>query len=93
MPSQKSLLIPAAHDEPHFHFTAYQPIFHLPQGIIYNTDEERRLVHNKWHNENVPYCVAGIGVKESQSEIQYTSEDDSAAYLEFIPANSLYLLT
>jgi glycosyltransferase involved in cell wall biosynthesis len=89
---QKSLLIPAAHDEPHFHFTAYQPIFHLPQGIIYNTDEERRLVHNKWHNENVPYCIAGIGVKESKSELQDTSEDDSAAYLEFIPANSRYLL-
>ena len=52
---RKSVLIPAAHDEPHFHFDAFQPIFHLPQGILYNTVEERRLVHGRWHNEHIPY--------------------------------------
>ncbi|MBD3308421.1 glycosyltransferase family 1 protein, partial [candidate division KSB3 bacterium] len=46
---RKSLLIPAAHDEPHFYFTAFQPIFHLPQGILYNTNEERRLVQTQWN--------------------------------------------
>ena len=61
---QKSLLIPAAHDEPHFYLNAFQPIFHLPQGIVYNTEEERRLVHRQWHNAHVPFCVAGAGIDD-----------------------------
>lgn len=65
--SRKSVLIPAAHDEPHFYFSAYQPIFHLPRGICYNTDEERRLVQGQWHNMHIPYCVAGAGLTETSS--------------------------
>lgn len=62
--SYKSILIPAAHDEPHFYLQAYQPIFHLPQGICYNTDEERRLVQRQWRNTQVPWCVAGAGLSQ-----------------------------
>lgn len=58
----KSLLIPAAHDEPHFAFTAFQPIFHLPRGILYNTPEEKLLVQRTWRNQAVPCRVAGAGV-------------------------------
>jgi glycosyltransferase involved in cell wall biosynthesis len=58
----KSLLLPTAHDEPQFHFSAFQPLFHLPQGIIYCTAEERRLVQQTWHNHQVPSCVAGVGI-------------------------------
>ena len=61
---RKSVLIPAAHDEPHFKFAAYQPIFHLPRGIIYCTHEERRIVQAQWQNARVPSCVAGVGVGE-----------------------------
>ncbi len=32
--SRKSLLIPAAHEEPHFYLQAYQPIFHLPWNLL-----------------------------------------------------------
>ena len=61
---RKSVLIPAAHDEPQFKFAAYQPIFHLPRGIIYCTNEERRIVQAQWQNHRVPSCVAGVGVEE-----------------------------
>ena len=61
---RKSVLIPAAHDEPQFKFAAYQPIFHLPRGIIYCTSEERRIVNAQWQNHRVPSCVAGVGVEE-----------------------------
>jgi glycosyltransferase involved in cell wall biosynthesis len=74
---RKSILIPAAHDEPHFYFTAFQPIFHLPQGIIYNTDEERRLVHQKWQNDQVPCCIAGAGI-EPNNKGQAVSSQQSA---------------
>ena len=66
--SRKSILIPAAHDEPHFHFTIFQSIFHLPQGIIYNTSEERRLVHRTWQNEQVPSCIAGVGISQNDED-------------------------
>jgi glycosyltransferase involved in cell wall biosynthesis len=61
---RKSILIPAAHDEPHFHFSAFQSIFHLPQGMIFSTQEERRLVHERWQNEQIPSCIAGVGLEE-----------------------------
>jgi glycosyltransferase involved in cell wall biosynthesis len=66
--SQRSILIPTAHDEPHFHFTIFQPIFHLPQGIIYNTDEERRLVQRTWQNKEVPSCIAGVGISKNSED-------------------------
>lgn len=63
---RKSLLIPAAHDEPHFHLDLFQPLFHLPRGIIFNTAEEKRLVHERWHNEQIPWCIAGAGVGDGE---------------------------
>ena len=63
---RKSILIPAAHDEPHFHFTAFQPIFQLPQGLIFSTKEERRLVRERWRNKHIPSCIAGVGLEESE---------------------------
>ncbi len=61
--SRKSLLIPAAHDEAHFHLSLFQPIFHLPQGIIYSTAEEQRLVQHTWQNAHIPSCIAGAGIE------------------------------
>lgn len=65
---RKSILIPAAHDEPHFHLTIFQPIFHLPQGIIYNTSEEQRLVQRTWQNKAVPSCIAGVGISQNNAD-------------------------
>ena len=72
---RKSLLIPAAHDEPQFYFTAYQPIFHIPLGIMYNTNEERRLVQTTWGNSYIPWCIAGVGVSPSGSDQPAPSTD------------------
>lgn len=66
----KSVLIPAAHDEPHFAFSAFQPIFHLPRGIIYCTNEERRFVQSQRNNQRVPSCVAGVGVEDADNAPQ-----------------------
>lgn len=63
----KSLLIPAAHEEPHFAFTAFQPIFHLPRGIFYNTPEEKMLVERTWQNASIPSCIAGVGVAQTDT--------------------------
>jgi glycosyltransferase involved in cell wall biosynthesis len=66
---RKSVLIPAAHDEPHFYFSAFQPMFHLPRGILYNTPEEKMLVERTWQNTSVPSCIAGAGMTHSDTTI------------------------
>ncbi len=81
---QKSVLIPAAHDEPHFAFSAFQPIFHLPRGIIYCTHEERRFVQAQRHNQRVPSCVAGVGVEESETTQAEPLEAFPSPYLLYV---------
>lgn len=92
---RKSLLIPAAHDEPHFYFTAFRPIFHLPLGIMYNTDEERRLVQTTWENDYVPWCIAGMGVSASGDEQPVSSTEPETAedpQERFVLPDSPYIL-
>ena len=90
--SRKSVLIPAAHDEPHFYLQAYQPIFHLPQGICYNTEEERRLVQRQWQNAHIPWCVAGAGVTTAPADSSSEAEEaPAAAPLTFPQPYALYV--
>jgi len=88
---RKSVLIPAAHDEPHFHFTAFQPIFHLPRGIIYNTPEERRLVQTTWQNVQVPCCIAGVGVSDNPEDASRQADASFRAQLEQFSPYLLYV--
>ncbi len=60
--SDKSLLVPTAHDEPALDFRIFQALFHLPRGILYNTEEERAMVHARFGNAYVPNVIAGLGV-------------------------------
>ena len=59
---ERALLIPTAHDELPLALAPYRALFHLPRGIGYLTPEERRLVHARFHNEDVPDLVLGIGL-------------------------------
>ncbi len=58
----KALLIPTAHDEPPLSLDCMRPLFHLPRGIVYNSEEERDLIHKQFRNEHVPWEVIGAGV-------------------------------
>lgn len=58
----KSIFIPTAHDEPYIYLDIYNPVFTSPKGIIYLTDEEKKLVQNIFHNENIINKVIGIGI-------------------------------
>jgi glycosyltransferase involved in cell wall biosynthesis len=58
----KSLLLPCAHDEPPLHLEIFRALFHLPRGLIFNTDEERRLVHSTFGNDYLPWTVCGAGI-------------------------------
>lgn len=60
--AEKSLLVPMAHDEPPLHLGIFRSLFHLPRGLIFNTDEERRFVHETFRNDYLPWTVCGAGI-------------------------------
>ena len=62
--SDKSILVPMAHDEPPIHLDIFKEVFNAPKGIIYLTPEERRLIINTFRNDHIPSVVAGLGFDE-----------------------------
>lgn len=58
----KAILVPTAHDEPCINFKIYDDIFTKIKGIIYLTEEEKKFVNKRFHNEFVPSYVAGVGI-------------------------------
>lgn len=61
--ADKALLVPTAHDEPPIYFGIYKSLFHSPRAILYNTEEERRLVQRLFGNEYIPSTIAGVGIE------------------------------
>lgn len=61
--SDKAFLVPTAHDDPFVHMAVFRPLFHLPRGIFYLTEPERRLVQRVTRNSYVPHTVTGVGVE------------------------------
>src|SRR2546428_786410 len=59
---ERAVLVPTAHDEPALGLSIYEPVFHAPRAIAFNTDEERALVHRRFRNERVPNDIFGVGV-------------------------------
>ena len=59
---ERAVLVPTAHEESAIGLAAYKPVFHGPRAIAYNTEEERRMVWRRFHNERVSNEVVGVGV-------------------------------
>ena len=59
---ERAVFVPTAHDEPALGLSIYDPVFHAPRAIAFNTAEERALVHGRFHNERVPNGIFGVGV-------------------------------
>lgn len=59
----KAIFIPTAHQEPFIHFKMYREVFEAPKAYVFLTDEEKQLVHDIFHNEDIPYEVMGVGVE------------------------------
>lgn len=58
----RAVLVPTAHAEPAIELSIYEPVFHAPRVIAYNTEEERALVRRRFHNERVASDIMGVGV-------------------------------
>ena len=59
---ERAVLVPTAHDEPAIRLSIYEPVFHAPRAIAFNTEEERAMVQRRFHNERVPNDILGVGV-------------------------------
>lgn len=63
----RAMLVPTAHDEPPIYLSIFQNLFHLPQAILYNTEEERNFVTSKFHNGAIPCDIVGTGIDVPES--------------------------
>jgi glycosyltransferase involved in cell wall biosynthesis len=61
--ADKAIVIPTAHDEPFLKMRMYRDVFCKPKGFFYNTEEERILINDKFHNNDIPSELGGVGVE------------------------------
>lgn len=61
----KSILIPTAHDETPIYLNIFRRMFQLPQGIFYQTKEEKEFVERKFQVKSIPNNdgYGGVGVE------------------------------
>ena len=58
----RSILVPAAHDEPTIHFDLYRDVFRLPRAVGYLSEPERRFVAQTFQRDAVIEETVGCGV-------------------------------
>ena len=71
----KAVFVPTAHDEEPIYMNIFDELFNNVKGIVYLTEEEKKFVNEKFHNENVPSIVNGMG-------IDIPAEDNSKEFCE-----------
>lgn len=60
--ADKAIFIPTAHQEPYIHFKLYEEVFRAPKAYIFLTDEEKKLVEDKFQISEKPNDVMGVGI-------------------------------
>jgi glycosyltransferase involved in cell wall biosynthesis len=65
---EKALLVPTAEEDPAIGLTVFKELFRAPRGIVYLTPEERALVQEAGHNQDVPSTVIGSGLNLPPSD-------------------------
>ena len=58
----KAVFVPTAHDEEPIYMNIFDELFNNVKGIVYLTEEEKKFINEKFHNENVPSIVNGMGI-------------------------------
>jgi glycosyltransferase involved in cell wall biosynthesis len=57
----KALLVPTAERDPAIGLGIFGPTFRGVRAVMYNSHEERAMIHAATHNEQVPGVVVGVG--------------------------------
>lgn len=58
----RAVLHPTAHDEPPLRLPIFEDMFRIPKALVFLTDEERSIVHDRFEVSAVEQAVIGIGV-------------------------------
>lgn len=82
----KAILIPTAHDEPFLRMKIFDDVFLKPRGIFFNTEEERKLINERYHNEHIPNALGGVGVElpENISGERFRNKYGLKRYLVYV---------
>jgi glycosyltransferase involved in cell wall biosynthesis len=59
---KKALLVPTAHDERPIYLPLFKRLFDKPRAYLYNTNEEKRFLENKFGIQYIKNDVVGVGV-------------------------------
>jgi glycosyltransferase involved in cell wall biosynthesis len=59
--ADKALLVPTAEDDGVYALPIFPPLFRAPRAIVYNSVEEREMIHRVSGNEAVAGDVVGVG--------------------------------
>jgi glycosyltransferase involved in cell wall biosynthesis len=64
--SQRAVLVPTAERDPAIGLAIFGPVFRGVRAIMYNSHEERAMIHAATRNEHVPGVVVGVGSEVPQ---------------------------
>jgi len=64
----RSILVPTAHDEPAIRLEIFKDVFSRPAALVYNTESERRFVHQQFAERPLLEEVIGVGVDIPQHQ-------------------------
>lgn len=83
----RSILVPTAHDEPAIRLGIFRDLFSLPAAMSYNTDAERKFLHDNFEIRAVAEETigAGIDLTPQREGAAHDPEDEAAATYEREP--------
>lgn len=76
--ADKAIVFPLAHDEPFLNMQIFDNVFTLPKAFVFETEEERKLIRDKYHNYYIPglICGAGVDVPENVDNERFRKKYD-----------------
>jgi len=89
----KSILVPTAEHDPVIYLSIFRELFTKPQAIIYNSEEERKIINSLANNDYILGEVVGVGTEIPPSysaqkfRQDYQVEGDYILYLGRIDEN------
>lgn len=71
----KSILVPTAEHDPVLYLRMFKDFFNWPRAIVYNSHEEKEMIHRISGNHHVPGDIVGVGSEIPQHFSPQTFRD------------------
>jgi glycosyltransferase involved in cell wall biosynthesis len=70
VPPNRRILWPAAHDEPAIYLKLFDSLFQAPEGIAFNSEEERDFSRSRFAIADKPQDVIGCGIELQSADAE-----------------------